>query len=61
MKKCLLTIVTACAFVAVQAQKPAIPRDAQLEAKIEKKLAKMSLDKKVGQMLEPRHHRKDDR
>ena len=52
MKKFLLTIVTACAFVAVQAQKPAIPRDAQLEAKIEKKLAKMSLDEKVGQMLE---------
>ncbi|MBR4730128.1 MAG: glycoside hydrolase family 3 C-terminal domain-containing protein [Prevotella sp.] len=34
------------------AQKPAIPRDAKLEAKIEKKLAKMTLDEKIGQMLE---------
>ncbi|MBO4721195.1 MAG: glycoside hydrolase family 3 C-terminal domain-containing protein [Prevotella sp.] len=34
------------------AQKPAIPRDAKLEAKIEKTLAKMTLDEKVGQMLE---------
>ena len=37
----------------VQAQsQPAIPRDAKLEAKIEKTLAKMTLDEKVGQMLE---------
>ncbi len=37
----------------VQAQnKPAIPRDAKLEAKIEKTLAKMTLDEKIGQMLE---------
>ena len=41
-----------CAAVATQAQKPAIPRDAQLEAKIEKTLAKMTLDEKIGQMLE---------
>ena len=41
-----------CAAVAAQAQKPAIPRDAKLEAKIEKTLAKMTLDEKVGQMLE---------
>ena len=42
-----------CTTVAVQAQqKPAIPRDAALEAKIEKTLAKMSLDEKIGQMLE---------
>lgn len=32
--------------------KPAIPRDAKMEAKIEKTLAKMSLDEKIGQMLE---------
>ena len=32
--------------------KPAIPRDASIEAKIEKTLAKMTLDEKVGQMLE---------
>ncbi|WP_254771641.1 glycoside hydrolase family 3 N-terminal domain-containing protein [Xylanibacter ruminicola] len=36
----------------MQAQKPAIPRDAALEAKIEKTLAKMTLDEKIGQMLE---------
>ena len=52
MKKILLTIVVACAALAVQAQKPAIPRDAALEAKIEKTLAKMTLDEKIGQMLE---------
>ena len=34
------------------AQKPAIPRDAAIESKIEKTLSKMSLDEKVGQMLE---------
>ena len=54
MKKTLLTIVSVCAaVVAVQAQnaKPAIPRDAALEAKVEKTLAKMTLDEKIGQML----------
>ena len=39
-------------MVAAQAQKPAIPRDAALEAKVEKTLAKMTLDEKIGQMLE---------
>ena len=34
------------------AQKPAIPRDAALEAKVEKTLRKMTLDEKIGQMLE---------
>ncbi len=37
--------------VAASAQS-AIPRDAQLEAKIEKTLSKMTLDEKIGQMLE---------
>ena len=41
-----------CTVVGVHAQKPAIPRDAALEAKIEKTLAKMTLDEKIGQMLE---------
>ena len=39
MRKTLLTIVSVCAAVAVQGQsqtKPAIPRDAALEAKVEK-------------------------
>ncbi len=35
-----------------QSLKPAIPRDEKIEAKIEKTLAKMNLDEKIGQMLE---------
>ncbi len=35
-----------------QSVKPAIPRDAEIEAKIEKTLSKMTLDEKIGQMLE---------
>ncbi len=45
-------MIVACAAILVQAQKPAIPRDAALEAKVEKTLAKMTLDEKIGQMLE---------
>jgi beta-glucosidase len=33
-------------------RKPAIPRDAEIEAKVEKTLSKMTLDEKIGQMLE---------
>ena len=53
MKKVLITMVMACAATMVMAQvKPAIPSDAALEAKVEKTLAKMTLDEKIGQMLE---------
>ena len=53
MKKVLMTMVMACASTMVMAQvKPAIPRDAALEAKVEKTLARMTLDEKIGQMLE---------
>ena len=52
MKKTILSIAMICAATMMQAQKPAIPRDAALEAKIEKTLAKMTLDEKIGQMLE---------
>ena len=53
MKKVLITMVMACAATMVMAQvKPAIPRDEALEAKVEKTLAKMTLDEKIGQMLE---------
>ena len=52
MKKNVLTLVMACLAIVAQAQKPAIPRDAALEAKVEKTLAKMTLDEKIGQMLE---------
>ena len=53
MKSLLLTTMfLGCTMVAAQAQKPAIPRDAALEAKVEKTLVKMTLDEKIGQMLE---------
>lgn len=55
MKRTVLTMTCVCISVMLMAQnavKPAIPRDANLEAKIEKTLAKMSLDEKIGQMLE---------
>ncbi len=53
MKSLLLTTMfLGCTMVAAQAQKPAIPRDAALEAKVERTLAKMTLDEKIGQMLE---------
>ena len=46
-------MVMTCVATVVMAQvKPAIPRDAALEAKVEKTLAKMTLDEKIGQMLE---------
>ena len=41
-----------CATMAVSAQKPAIPRDVALESKVQKTLSKMTLDEKIGQMLE---------
>lgn len=55
MKRTVLTMTCVCISVMLMAQttvKPAIPRDAKMEAKIEKTLAKMSLDEKIGQMLE---------
>ena len=52
MKKTFFTAVLACAALLVQAQKPAIPRDAKLEAKIEKTLSRMTHDEEIGQMLE---------
>lgn len=53
MRKYFLTVVCCCsAWAAAQTVKPAIPRDEQLEAKVEKTLAKMTLDEKIGQMLE---------
>ena len=55
MKKTLfLAVLLVCGIVATWAQvrKPAIPRDEAMEAKIEKILSKMTLDEKIGQMLE---------
>ena len=55
--KCKLLTFIALWSVAVGAQtqsdkKPAIPRDEKLEAKVEKTLKRMTLDEKIGQMLE---------
>lgn len=53
MRKYFLAVVCCCsAWAAAQTAKPAIPRDERLEAKVEKTLAKMNLDEKIGQMLE---------
>ena len=53
MRKYFLAVVCCCsAWAAAQTAKHAIPRDEQLEAKVEKTLAKMTLDEKIGQMLE---------
>ena len=55
IKKTLTSIIISCAVGVTMAQSsvtPAIPRDAKLEAKIEKTLKKMTLDEKIGQMLE---------
>ena len=52
MKKNLFIVALALVSISSQAQKPAIPRDAALEAKVEKTLSKMTLNEKIGQMLE---------
>jgi beta-glucosidase len=54
MKRKIMALLLPCAVLGLMAQvtKPAIPRDAALEAKIEKTLSKMTLDEKIGQMLE---------
>ncbi len=55
MKKILLTILFVCGSFYVMGQsviKPAIPSDPKIESKVEKTLSKMTLDDKVGQMLE---------
>ena len=52
MKKTLVALFLG-AVLTVQAQvQPAIPRDAKIEAQVEKTLSKMTLDEKVGQMCE---------
>jgi beta-glucosidase len=53
MKKLFLFALLASFSLCSAAQSgPAIPRDAAIEKKIEKKLSQMSLDEKIGQMLE---------
>ena len=52
MKKAILLVTFLCGAIFVQAQQPAIPHDAGIESKVEKTLSKMTLDEKIGQMLE---------
>lgn len=52
MKTKLLTIGLAMLASVASAQNPAIARDEQIEQKVETMLQKMTLDEKVGQMLE---------
>ena len=52
MKKKLILALLLLPALSMFAQKPAIPRDEALEARVEKTLSKMTLDDKVGQMLE---------
>ena len=47
-----MLVVYAALSMTAQVSRRAIPRDAALEAKIEKTLSKMTLDEKIGQMLE---------
>lgn len=53
MRKMLIFVL--CISIAPTAwaqRKPAIPRDAKLETKVERVLSRMTLDEKIGQMLE---------
>ena len=54
MKKNFLMAALVLLSIGAKAQtvKPAIPRDAKIEAKVEKTLSQMTLDEKIGQMLE---------
>lgn len=55
MRRIIIAFVFGLFAISMSAQsaiKPAIPRDAAIEKKIEKTLSKMTLDDKVGQMLE---------
>ena len=52
MRKLYVSILAAGLASAVFAQRPAIPRDADIESKVENMLSKMTLDEKIGQMLE---------
>lgn len=54
MKKSFLISMFAgfAAALSAQTMTPAIPRDPQIEANVEKMLSKMTLDEKIGQMLE---------
>jgi beta-glucosidase len=52
MKRSIFLAAMALLCIHTNAQKPAIPRDEQIETNIEKMLSKMTLDEKIGQMLQ---------
>ncbi|MBQ9555248.1 MAG: glycoside hydrolase family 3 C-terminal domain-containing protein [Muribaculaceae bacterium] len=54
MKKIRLVMLSVALISVIGSaqMRPAIPRDAAIEAKVEKTLARMTLDEKIGQMLE---------
>lgn len=52
MKKTIISVAVLASCLTAAAQKPAIARDEALEAKVEQTLARMSLDEKIGQMLQ---------
>ncbi len=52
MKRMMMAVASMLLVFCAYAQPRAIPRDAELEKKVESTLAKMTLDEKIGQMLE---------
>ena len=52
MRKNLVSLFFLMVSVAGFAQKPMLPRDADLENRVQKQLSKMTLDEKIGQMVE---------
>ena len=52
MKKLLTLMLMTCCGVSLCAQTPAIPRDEAIEKNVEQTLSRMTLDEKIGQMLE---------
>jgi len=52
MKKLLTTMAVCALAVSAIAQSPAIPRNEEIEQKVEQTLARMTLDEKLGQMLQ---------
>ena len=52
MKRIMMAVASMLLVFCAYAQPRAIPRDAELEKRVESTLAKMTLDEKIGQMLE---------
>ena len=52
IRNILIVIILSSAACVMQAAGMAIPSDPSIEAKVESTLSRMSLDEKIGQMLE---------